>query len=100
MSFYTTATFSPPNVRLADVQEGTLIFSWDSLSPNCESVNYRIISSCGTCPNNTNSMSVNCSDLQLSRDARECTFKIQAVLCGDTSNPSDPVMVTLKRMSG
>ena len=97
------APFSPPsNVQLADVHNGMLIFSWDSLAigPTCESVHYGVLSSCGICPNITNSTQVTCSDLRLSTIATECTFMIRTELCGDKiGNPSDPVVVTLKRMS-
>ena len=89
---------SPDNVRLTGVEEGLLTFSWDSLGPNCESANYRVISDCGGCPNNTNLTEVNCTDLQLSTEARECSLRVHVVLCGGVGNLSRPVAVMLKRM--
>lgn len=94
-----SAPISPPsNVRLSDAQDGMLIFNWDSRGPNCESVNYGIISSCGNCPNTTNSTQITCSDLNLSTSVRLCSFMVRTVLCDDgTTTLSDPVVVTLKR---
>jgi hypothetical protein len=97
--FHIVAPYSSPdNVQLTGVEEGLLTFSWDSLGPNCESANYRVISDCGGCPNYTNSTEINCTDLQLSTEARECSLRVQIVLCGGFGNLSSPVAVMLKRM--
>ena len=97
---YTIAPYPPPdNIRLTDVREGSLSFSWDSLGPNCDLAIYYVMSDCGGCPDNTSSTTVNCIDLQLSTVTRECTFRIHAELCGSTGNQSSPLTVMLKRIN-
>ena len=96
-----TAPFPPPNnVRLTEVLERSLIFSWNSLGPNCASVQFAIISNCGNCPNMTSLTTVACSDVQLlSTDAFTCSFQVKSVLCGNiVGNLSAPVNAILKSM--
>ena len=86
----------PNNVRLTDVNQEMLTFSWDSLGPNCESIMYGISSTCGSCGSaSTNATTVDCFDLQLSSSVSTCTFSVNSVLCGGTG-PSNVVTLTLK----
>ena len=98
-AFCAVAPYPPPSdVRLAIVQEGLLMFSWNSVGPNCDSAVYHVTSDCGGCPDNTSSTTANCTDLQLSTEARECTLRVHTEFCGGTGNQSSPLTVMLKRM--
>ena len=84
----------PNNVHLTDVRPGQVTFTWTSVSSSYCSVNfvnYSITSDCGVCPTTTNMTTVTCSDLQLSTEPVECTFRVSSVVCDLTGNPSEPV---------
>lgn len=94
-----TDPFPPPkDVSVADVKQNQLAFVWSSSSRNCPALRYNILASnCGTCPSTTVETTATCEDLLLSSDAKQCTFSVQSVVCGDIlSNQSDIVTVNLK----
>ena len=96
MLLFTAPYPQPNNVRLVDVKQEMLTFSWDSLGPNCESIVYGISSTCGSCgPTSTNTTTVNCFNFQLSSDESMCTFSVTLMLCGNTG-PSNMATVKLK----
>ena len=82
----------PTQVRLVDVHPDKLTFNW---RPSAASLNYTINSTCGTCPNVTNTAMVTCSGLSLSTTLTMCTFSICRMACGTIGSPSLPIVVTL-----
>lgn len=89
--------YPPPNdIRLISVDGGVLTFGWSSIGPGCETIVYSISSDCGFCPNTTNATSIACSNLELSSNAKNCTFSVRSTLCGFNGQLSVPIPVTLK----
>ena len=89
---------SPANIYLTDAQPGTLVFNWTPVITNCSTLQYSIISDCGTCPTITNATTAICSDFQLTTNANLCNFSVSSRACDLTGNPSSPIVVTLKGM--
>jgi hypothetical protein len=88
---------APENIYLSDAQKGKLVFSWTPVAfdADCFSVQYSIISDCGTCMI-TNMTTATCSDLQLSTNAVTCHFSVSSAICDLPGDPSSLVPVTLK----
>ena len=91
-----TGPYPPPrNLKISDIQSGYVIFTWDSVGPNCSSVRYNITSDCGVCPMTTNSTNITCSDQQI---PSTCVLHVQSMICGFTGSASAPVVQELKCM--
>lgn len=84
---------TPTNVRLSDVQQEMLTFTWLPVLSSCTSVQYTT-SGCGTCVGT--GTSAMCSSLPLSTVASVCNFSVYGEACGFSGTPSNPVVVTLK----
>ena len=76
---------APPNdLRISHIDIGLiqLTFSWGPVAPDCPVVSYNILASnCGSCPTTTNHTTATCTDVPT--DAKECTFAVQIVVCGN-----------------
>ena len=88
-------SIAPPLVRLAEIRPGELIFNWGASTGRLTGISYSINSTCGTCPNMTNTTMVTCSDLSLSTVLTTCTFSVHSVACDTTGTPSLPIVVAL-----
>ena len=73
-----------------------LAFNWTPVISNCSTLQYSIVSDCGTCPTVTNMTTATCSDLQLTTNASLCYFRVTSRACDLTGSPSSPTAVTLK----
>ena len=86
-----------PVVYLTKVSQGQLTFNWSRLNSECSTVQYLIISDCGSCPRSINDeTSATCSNLQLLETERNCTFSVMSMTRGFNGTSSDPFTVTLK----
>ena len=93
----------PPNdVQLTHVTSNQLTFNWNSVQPDCSTLQYRIESNCGTCVNQQPTMfmsSATCS-FELPINSNDvCNFAVQSTICANSiiGSLSTPVRVTLKR---
>ena len=98
--FYHTAPLPPPNnVTLSMVNSSHLTFTWNSVSPNCQAVHYKInATNCGQCPSSTscsvtcpiytdtNSVSCGISNINMLATLPEtCAVIFQPVVCDNVS---------------
>lgn len=90
----------PANVVLREVQNGVLTFTWSPVDPtDCALEVYNITSEgCGTCTRGSNN-SATCTDLQVSVNPTQCTFRVQSVVCEFSGILSNSTVVNLKGMS-
>ena len=83
-------------IQLLSVNPSELLFNWNSVDSNCSSLQYSIISDCGTCSINLQT-NISCNIGQPTTTEDMCSFAIQSVLCDNiTGNLSAPISVTLK----
>ena len=90
----------PSNVSLVGATPNYLTFKWGSVTHSCSTLLYNITMTgpnCGTCPSIVSSTTTNCSIEPLQPgEVRVCTFRVQGVLCGNVSGPSNEINVTLQ----
>ena len=69
------------NVSLENVNESSLILSWDPVEPSCPAIHYTInASNCGSCPVITNETYMTCTNPPL---GTSCDIDIRTVVCDD-----------------
>ena len=90
----------PTIVRLVGVSSEQLVFNWTSVDSDCSTLNYNIMSNCGSCINTTatTTTSVACSiSVNVTDSITQCSFGVQSVVCGNVSGvPSTPLDMTLQ----
>ena len=98
MFFISAPLPSPTDVTLSLINSSHLKFTWNSVSPNCQALHYKInITNCGqcsnatscgiTCPTSTDTYSVSCGIKMLATLLETCTVTIiiLPVVCGNIS---------------
>ena len=94
-----TAPLPPPsNVTLSKINSSHLTFTWNSVSPDCQAVHYKVnATNCGQCPNTADSNSVTCTIPTNIAFEQNCVLAVEAVVCGDVSGiPSEPIVFAMK----
>ena len=99
--------FLPPSpstiyASLIDTISKQITFTWSSVTPECLTTQYNILSSnCGSCPTTTNHTTVICTDVPTAADNNSaCKFSVQAINCNFIIGKfSDPITVFLKEMA-
>ena len=84
---------------LVDTVSRQITFTWSSVTPECTTIQYNILTSnCGSCPTTTNHTTVTCTDVPTAADnATTCTFAIQAMNCEIIMGKfSKPITVLLR----
>ena len=100
-SQWTDALPPPSSIRLLNVSQTQLTFSWSSAESNCVSVQYGLQSDCGTCTNGsvTARTSKVCIIEPPDTTETQCSFAVRAIVCGNVSgDPTKSINVKLKGM--
>ena len=95
---FISAPFPPPsNVTLSLINSSHLTLTWNSVSPNCQAVHYKInTTNCGQCPNTADTNSVTCNISKNVAFEQICVLTVEAVVCGNVSGiPSEPTVFVM-----
>ena len=88
-------------INLVDANSTYLTFSVLSpVLPNCSRLNYNIeVSNCGSCPNNTDSTIIFCSNFSTSIETNICNLTVGGVICGNMTGDRASALANLRGWS-
>ena len=83
------------NIRLKNVSNDCLEFSWDPVAISCPAIQYSIEAiNCGNCPNITKLTNVTCTGLNIT-SKQTCVFTISTVVCSGVVGTKNSLEVLL-----